>query len=184
MSSKKVLIGLLILVVAAEVGFYVYKKMKSWPDRRTVTIAVSSVEDASVLEGVKEGVELAVAGVNVTKSFSVRLAFHDNNPLAAIAADKDMLIIRVGGIDTLVIPQGGTPSAVFSGKIKSVYGHNPSPFSAEAFDAVKLIAAGVSRIPVGAVVNAETLRAVFAGLRSYTGESGAMQFDEQGIGRR
>lgn len=184
MPSKKLLIGLLLFVVVTEAGLYLYKKMQSRPDRRTVGIAIAYSTESPALHGMKEGLELASAGVNATKNFSVRLAVGVHNPLALIDLKDDALILRIGGIDTLVIPQGGNPSAVLAGKVKSVYGHDPLPFTAEAFDAVKLIAAGASRVPVGKPIDAETLRAVFGGLRGYTGESGTMRFDEQGVGHR
>ena len=187
--TKKHLAIILVVIALGEGGYFLYQKQFR-SDRRTVAIMIVPVDDPVIAQGIKEGAQLAIAGVNATKDFSIRMAFGKENPIAIIGEEDGMLVIRSGGEGAsgaapfLSIPRGGLPGAVFIRKVKLVYGHDPLPYSAEAFDAVKLIAIGSSRIPLGKPMESPLLQEIFKSLRGYTGESGAVKFNEGGIGSR
>ena len=78
----------------------------------------------------------------------------------------------------MVAPAAGNPSADrdFAGRFRARTGRPPSPAAAEAYDAVRLIAAGVRR----AGSNRARLRDELARISPYSGASGVISFDGAG----
>lgn len=88
------------------------------------------------------------------------------------------LAARSGGNIWIIAPAAGASSAAsdFARRFQAATGHAPSPAAAEAYDAVRLIAAGVRR----AGPNRARLRDELAKVSAFSGASGIISFDGAG----
>lgn len=76
----------------------------------------------------------------------------------------------------------GIPTEKFSKLVRDAYGHEPLRWSAEAFDALKLLSAAMSQahgIRKG-VLTSDGLREVLENVHGYSGEAGSADFDREG----
>ena len=192
MKIKNILIIVLLALAVAEAGYYFYQKQNKAVQppisKRSVSIGVilpSAKNQAATAQGITEGLNLSAKGINATTQFGIHIDLvysATETAMATIGFDKKLTITI--GKNIHMIDGGAQPSAVFTKKIRAQYGHDPLPWSAESFDALRVIAVALSRIPDSQPIDAAGLQETISLIKSYTGEAGTIEFDKDGNGHR
>jgi branched-chain amino acid transport system substrate-binding protein len=94
-----------------------------------------------------------------------------NEPFLSVSARSRLSVWRVAQVGSK-----GPANRDFAGRFRARTGENPSPAAAEAYDAVRLIAAGVRR----AGPNRARLRDALVNVPGFSGASGEISFDGAG----
>jgi branched-chain amino acid transport system substrate-binding protein len=93
--------------------------------------------------------------------------------------DPQVLKIAQGAAEGVpFVTYQGQISDAFVQKAKAKFGHAPLRWSAESYDGLKIIALAASRI--NGKITPELLREQLAQIKSYDGESGKFEFDNDG----
>ncbi len=78
----------------------------------------------------------------------------------------------------------GVPSPGFIDKIQNKFGHYPLRWTMEAYDGLRILAAAMLKVPKNAQITSKLLKEKLYEIKTYEGESGAMEFDALGNARR
>ena len=94
-----------------------------------------------------------------------------NEPFLSVSARSGLSVWKVA-----LVGNNGPANRDFAGRFRARAGHAPSPAASEAYDAVRLIAAGVRR----AGPNRARLRDALVKISGFSGASGEISFDGAG----
>lgn len=102
------------------------------------------------------------------------------------AAIEDPAVLTVGeAANGVIFPTfQGVPSAQFIEKVKNKFDHYPLRWSIEAYDGLKIIEQALSKIPKQQEITREIFKEKLQEIKSYQGESGLINFDENGNAHR
>lgn len=100
----------------------------------------------------------------------------------------DVAVLTAAGTameGAIMATTNGEPTAKFTELTQKKYGHDPLRWSAEAFDGLRFLALGLSRAYNGTnPITSYALQSALAGITSFTGETGAVEFDKDGNAHR
>jgi branched-chain amino acid transport system substrate-binding protein len=105
----------------------------------------------------------------------VQLFSNSNEVLDSIIADPGTELAGDSAIEGLIIPSITHGNAVFTSLYERVYGEKPALYSAQSYDAVKVVAEALRSVPNLGLDIQEELHDV-----SITGATGEIDFDEHG----